>query len=103
MSADKDELIWAETTEKGVRVHLKVNPGCGSSSFDPSGDKYLKMNVKSPPEKGKANQEVLEVFNELLKGIECGFSIVRGKRSRRKILFIGGEPKTVLKTLKHIK
>ncbi|MBN2127674.1 MAG: YggU family protein [Candidatus Diapherotrites archaeon] len=59
--------------------------------FD-SWSKALKIKIKSPPEKGKANKEVID---ELKKEFNCGIEIINGLKTRNKKI-------KVLKSLKEI-
>ncbi|MBD3313487.1 YggU family protein [Candidatus Woesearchaeota archaeon] len=45
----------------------------------------LRVNIKAPPEKGKANKEVVKFFSKLLKK---KVEIVSGKTSKEKLLKI---------------
>ncbi|KXB08413.1 hypothetical protein AKJ56_01415 [candidate division MSBL1 archaeon SCGC-AAA382N08] len=76
-----------EAKENGVILNLKVTPS--SDSFEISGlNKWrgvIKVKVTSPAEKGKANEELLKEFKNILgKDIE----IISGTRSKTKKLLV---------------
>ena len=48
----------------------------------------LKVYVKSPPVKGRANREVIEVLAEHFKVKKSDIKIVRGEKSARKVIKI---------------
>ena len=70
--------------DKGyIKIIVKPNsPNNEIVSYDKEKDAY-RVNVKSPPEKNKANIEVIKFFSKLLKK---KVSIVKGLKSREKIL-----------------
>ena len=45
--------------------------------------KALRVNIKAPPEKGKANQEIIKFFSKLLKK---RITIISGLKAKEKIL-----------------
>ena len=69
-------------TETGVAIAVWVVPGSSRSQVDgPHGDR-LKVRVSSPPEGGRANDEVAELLARLL-GAEV--TLAAGMRGRAKV------------------
>ena len=66
-----------------MKIEAKISTKCKKQkiSYDES-LKMLKIRVKSPPEKGKANREIVEMFDKL--GIEA--EIVSGLTSNKKLI-----------------
>jgi uncharacterized protein (TIGR00251 family) len=69
------------------KLNIFIKPNSSKSQilgFD-SNKKALKIAVKAPPEKGKANQELIKFLSKLLKK---KIRIVKGLKSREKIISI---------------
>lgn len=49
---------------------------------------YLKIAIKAPPEKGKANEELIKFLSQKLKIPRGEISIVSGLKSRRKEILL---------------
>jgi len=71
-----------------VRISVTVNPRSQNPGISRVSDKDFKIKVKSPPEKGKANKEVVKVVAQYFKVPKSQVSIVRGHTSRKKIIDI---------------
>lgn len=71
-----------------LKIIIKVTPSSGRSScqFDKSGT--LKCALKSPPEKGKANEELIKLIAKKLDLTLNDVSILLGKTSRTKTILI---------------
>jgi uncharacterized protein (TIGR00251 family) len=83
-------------------LSVKVNPGSSKRTFEWRND-HLKVNLKSPPVDGEANDELLDAVEELF-GLESGNVILkRGRTSTNKTLLLKGisrnELTDTLKTL----
>jgi uncharacterized protein (TIGR00251 family) len=74
----------------GVRLAAWVTPGAAKTALKGCHDGALKLLVRSPPEKGKANQEVVEFLAERLAVARKQVRVVAGLQSRRKTLEIAG-------------
>ncbi len=92
-------------TGEGVTLNLEVKPSSKERKleFDEL-KKVLKVSVKSPPIKGKANRELLEVLRKTFKR---DVEILRGERSTKKVVLIRGakmeEVLSILKSTKSVK
>ena len=88
-------------------LKIKVKPGSEKVGikldFEKKGQKegpFLKIWVKSRPEKGRANREL----SQLLKKIFGEYSFISGATSREKLIKVNGDIDSVLKsTSKFIK
>lgn len=72
---------------KDNRLNILVKPGSSKDEivcFDHEKQR-LKVRIKAPAEENKANMEIIRFFRKLLKK---KISIVSGKTSRKKTLFI---------------
>lgn len=57
--------VKLETTEEGIRFIIKVVPGSSRTVLAGTLDGMLKIKVAAPPEKGKANQCLVEYLSKL--------------------------------------
>lgn len=80
----------ANVDERGRLVRVRVVPGSSRQSVEDSGDGTFRVRLKSPPEKGRANVELIEVMSEWFGVPRSSVSIVRGAGSRTKTLLIDG-------------
>ncbi|MEA0971550.1 DUF167 N-terminal domain-containing protein [Candidatus Megaera venefica] len=64
------EIFDSIQSRKQKKILLKVRAGAKQSSVDGwiiiNDKEYLKLSIKSPPEKGKANKEIIEYLAEEL-------------------------------------
>lgn len=66
------------------RLQIKVVPGASSSGIAGWLGDALKIRVSAPPEKGKANKEVLALLSEVLQVPLSSLKISRGSSSSLK-------------------
>jgi uncharacterized protein len=59
---------------------------------------YVKITIKATPEKGKANQTLIQFLAKTFKIRQSAISILHGNTDRMKLLFIEGDT-TILKDL----
>ncbi|MBQ9731913.1 MAG: DUF167 domain-containing protein [Alphaproteobacteria bacterium] len=74
-----------------LRVRLSPNSSCCKvcGIYTSADDcKWLKINVISVPEKGKANQELIKFLSKELKLAKSAFSIISGELDRYKKILI---------------
>lgn len=73
-----------------IRLQLRVTPGAARSSIvGPHGDAW-KVRVASAPERGKANQAVLELLSDALQVPRARLALVTGHTARDKIVTVEG-------------
>lgn len=80
-------------TEKGVLLEIRVKPNSRKFGFSRKGGKLI-LEVTSPPKEGKANAEIIR---ELKKMFRKEVVILKGFRSRDKIIFVNGAASEDLK------
>ena len=77
----------------GDTVEVRVTPRARSSRVDvergPDGAIEIRVRTTAPPERGKANREVVELLARELGVAPTSLEIVRGAGSRRKTIRIG--------------
>ena len=74
-----------------LRVRLMPNSSCVKINgvfISSDGNAYLKINVLSVPEKGKANKEMIEFLAHQLKTAKTAFEIIGGQTDRYKKIMI---------------
>jgi uncharacterized protein len=79
---------WLALGDHGVTIEIVARPGTsrrGIVRLDPRG---LIVALNSAPEKGKANNELIEYLARELKVARSTIAIVRGETSRRKTVRI---------------
>lgn len=86
----KDSFI--EKKEDGILLKIKVKPDSSKSQMRSSEGAYLKVDVESSPEGGKANRDLINTLGEYLDVEEFRIKILRGKRSGKKMIKIKGDP-----------
>jgi uncharacterized protein len=77
----------------GVLLELDVSPGARRTEV-PSGynewRKRIEVKLKAPPEKGKANEELMEALSELLHVPSASVEISAGATNSKKSILIRG-------------
>jgi uncharacterized protein (TIGR00251 family) len=79
-------------TESGLVIDVSVKPQSGSSGFY-GFDKWrnrFEIKVKSPPSRGKANDEVISVIAEFFDLKRNDIEIISGSRSTQKKILLKG-------------
>ena len=67
-----------------INLDIKVTPNSGKQKFTLDKSGKLKCFLKSPPEKGKANNELIKLIQKKLKLNKEDIQIMLGKTSRKK-------------------
>lgn len=73
-----------------LRVEVAVIPSSGRQKLFLDAQGRLKCYLKSPPEKGKANNELIVLFAKQLRLPRTAVELVAGAASRKKIVCIEG-------------
>lgn len=71
-----------------VVLEVKVIPNSGRSDLEVSESNQIKIYIKSTPEKGKANQELIKLLSKKLDLSPYNFSIISGMTTRNKLVKI---------------
>jgi len=83
-----------------TRLEIKVSPNAGRSAVAGLKEGVVYIKVAAPPDKGKANKELVDFLSETLGIKKSAVLITRGQASRRKTIVIEGLGETeVLKRL----
>jgi len=73
-----------------ARLAIKVTPNAGRNEIVGFKDGVLHIKVAAPPEKGKANKELIDFLAEKLAIRKSAVLVVKGQTSRHKIIVIEG-------------
>lgn len=100
--------MFFEKTQERIILRVRLTPNSSSCAVgetwaDASGLEYLKINVISVPEKGKANQELIKLLAKNLKIAKSKISIISGETDRCKKLSINGEPEVLVLSLEGLR
>ena len=71
-----------------ILLEIYVQPGAKKTAVSGKHDGRLKIHLKSSPVDGKANEELIGFFANLLKLKKKDIKIIRGAKSRIKLLSI---------------
>ncbi len=74
----------------GFRTALKVQPSASSRRIRFISDKTVKVYLNSPPEKGRANRELVKYLSGVLGVAKSSVRIVSGRTGKTKTLRIEG-------------
>ena len=69
-------------------LNVKVIPKAKTNHIQEVNAGCLKVHLKAPPVNGKATKELIEILSEYYKVKRSQISIIRGERSRNKIVEI---------------
>jgi len=73
---------------KNIRLNIKVHPRASQQKVQKTGEREYSVRVLSPPSEGKANKEVIAVLASYFRLPPSRVKILRGKKSRNKIVVI---------------
>ena len=71
-------------------LHVKVHPRARRDKVQVIDGRSLKVSVTAPPEDGKANDAVMALLAKTLGVAKSDVEIVRGRRSRDKLVRVHG-------------
>ncbi|MCD6320129.1 MAG: YggU family protein [Candidatus Desulfofervidaceae bacterium] len=77
-------------TKDGVILQVKVQPKAKKDEIVGLEGQALKIKVKAPPEKGKANQACIELLASFLGIPKTRIKLLRGETSRQKVFSLLG-------------
>jgi uncharacterized protein (TIGR00251 family) len=72
-----------------MRIYVRVIPRSGKDEVVKISDAEYKVKVTAPPEKGKANEKVVELLAYHLAVPKSSMKIIAGKTARIKIIDVG--------------
>lgn len=78
-------------TKDGLIINVTVKPGAKRTEIEGIENNVLKIKLKSPPHKGEANKELIEVLADYFGIAKSRLQIIKGYSSRYKIVKIEGD------------
>ena len=75
---------------EGTELKVRVQPRSSRDRVVVAGELQLRVYVTAPPEGGKANEAVVALLAKRLKVAKGSVSILRGHRSRDKVVHVKG-------------
>ena len=76
--------------QQAARLAVSVQPGASTEGVVGFDDGVLRVRVKAPPIEGRANAALLKLLAGILGVPPSSITIVRGARTRRKLLTVEG-------------
>ena len=81
--------FYVDRDDMSVILEIKVTPSSGRQAIEYDGtSEVIKCRLKSPPEGGKANEELRKFLGKLTGVGGAAISIIRGETSRKKLIKI---------------
>ncbi len=74
-----------------MRIYLKVNPRSSKQKIEKMSNGNYKINLKSAPEKGQANKELINLLADYFKISKSQIKIIGGRTSSIKIIEINSQ------------
>ena len=71
-------------------LSVRVHPSARRAKLEELGPREFKVHVTAPPDKGRANQEVLEALASYLEIPVSRLRLVRGAASKNKLVAVEG-------------
>jgi uncharacterized protein len=82
---------WARRTAEGWTLALHVQPGAKRSGVAGLHGERLKLRIAAPALDGRANEALVAFVAERLGVPKARVAVVRGERSRDKLMAVSGE------------
>lgn len=93
-----------EPHKKGLVIRVRISPNSSSCLVNgvmeaADGAKMLKISLKSVPEKGKANKELMDFLAKKMQIPKIDIELLSGETQRVKKILLYGDTKTLKKQL----
>ncbi|MFW9922454.1 MAG: DUF167 domain-containing protein [Candidatus Thorarchaeota archaeon] len=86
-----NSMEYLTQTNEGILLKIVVKPNSKQQEIKKESEvDYLFISLKSPPDKGKANKELLKFLSSILKITLSNITLKSGHTSRDKIILITG-------------
>lgn len=91
-------------TADGLRLSVRATPKSSRDEVsglyvDAEGRRWLRVHVRSAPEKGKANKAVVKLLARETGLAPSSLSVISGAQNRNKVILIEGEPDALVARL----
>ncbi|MBI5394811.1 MAG: YggU family protein [Verrucomicrobia bacterium] len=92
-------MPFLKQTPDGCELSVRVQPGASRSGLAGLHGTELKVRIKAPPVEGKANDALLEFLAETLRVRRSACEIVRGDKSRSKVVLVRGTEEALARAI----
>ncbi len=82
--------FFSKEDDRGVTLKVRVQPGASRDEIIGVVEGALRIRLTSPPVEGAANKQCIRFLSKKLRIAQSRISILRGERSREKILRVTG-------------
>lgn len=72
------------------RLAVKVTPNAGRNAISGVKDGILQIKIAAPPDKGRANKELIDFLSDRLGVRKSAVTIIKGETGRNKVIDIEG-------------
>ncbi len=80
----------ANTSPSVSRISVRVSPGAPRNEIIGFAEGVLRVKVAAPPEKGKANRELISFLGKVLDISPSSLAVIKGHTSRSKLIEVSG-------------
>jgi uncharacterized protein len=80
-------LSQGKNRENG-RLAVKITPNAGRNEITGLKEGTLHIKIAAPPEKGKANKELVDFLSDILGVKKSTITIIKGQTSRNKVITV---------------
>jgi uncharacterized protein (TIGR00251 family) len=93
-------MIDLGTHPRGVTISVRAHAGARKSAILGERQSALRIAVTAPPEKGKANQAIIELLGETLGVAKSAIELVAGETSpQKRFLILGANEQSIRQRL----
>ncbi len=90
---------WLRPADTGVEISIHIQPGATRSELAGEHGEALKVRISARPVEGAANAALMEFMAQCLGVARREVRIVRGEKSRQKVLWAPVAPEVALRRL----
>ena len=99
--------MFFESTNNGIILRVRLTPNSSCCKINgifttPDNEDYIKINVISVPEKGKANAELITWLSKKLKLAKSDIKLISGELDRYKKILINSTDQEILNKIENI-
>jgi uncharacterized protein (TIGR00251 family) len=73
-----------------IIINIRVQPGASKNAVAGRVGDYFKLRLTAAPERGKANQAVVELLADVLGIPKSNIEVIRGQTARQKAIAVSG-------------
>jgi hypothetical protein len=83
-------LDLQNANETQAKIAVQISPGASKNEINGMLNDVLRIKIAAPPEKGKANKELIDYLSHLLDIRKDRLDIVKGHTSKNKLISVDG-------------